>query len=434
MATHSYTPDDLDTPHVEDLAVSLRRTDSGNAEFFVVLFGARVRFDHARRRWLVWDGHRWRPDADAAVDRFALRSVRRRAQIVIGLIWRRRRRSKWLAGSESAVKLNALLSLARTMRPITDDGASWDATPGLLGVQNGVVDLRSGELRDGHPDDRITMCAEPEYNPRANCPRWERFVREILARAPWTCFELRRRRIDAARAEHGPRRRPRVAGGGARVIRRRRREETRPSGPSWPHVHRRSPADLAQPRRRCGRGVAEPQVGLLVQQVRAPADRPRPPAGLRQRPGLVDVAGRARCAPSAPPSRRTRRRGVAAEDLAHHGQVRSMPLSPWAPPAETRKPGDHLVEDQQRVVAGESRSRNSSRKAARRRDEAHVGRGTARRHRAELDARERGRTASACSTARISPPRPPGTRGRGCSAWPGPSRRPVRPRPSTLPW
>jgi D5 N terminal like len=41
------------------------RTDAGAARLFADLVGDEVRYDHARRRWLVWENHRWRPDADA---------------------------------------------------------------------------------------------------------------------------------------------------------------------------------------------------------------------------------------------------------------------------------------------------------------------------------------------------------------------------------
>src|SRR5687767_9474767 len=46
-----------------------RLTEAGAAERFARLHGDDVRFDHRRRRWLKWEGHRWAPDADAGVTR-----------------------------------------------------------------------------------------------------------------------------------------------------------------------------------------------------------------------------------------------------------------------------------------------------------------------------------------------------------------------------
>jgi putative DNA primase/helicase len=77
--------------------------------------------------------------------------------------------------------LNNMLALAKAMKPIADSGEFWDADPWLLGVPNGVIDLRTGVLRPGAQSDRITMAAAVPYDPSARAPRWEQFVSEIFA-------------------------------------------------------------------------------------------------------------------------------------------------------------------------------------------------------------------------------------------------------------
>lgn len=49
----------------------------------------------------------------------------------------------------------------------------------LLGVANGVVDLRTGELRPGSRDDLMTQSTPVAFDPAATCPRWTRFIDEI---------------------------------------------------------------------------------------------------------------------------------------------------------------------------------------------------------------------------------------------------------------
>jgi putative DNA primase/helicase len=158
-------------------------TDAGNAEVFTFLYRDVVRYDHKKRRWLVWGGHRWIPDADDAVQRMALDVARLRfkAAMDTGLPEEDRKRlAAHAIRSESAQRLDAMLKIARSMVPVADDGKTWDKTPWLLGVPNGVVDLRTGELRDGRPEDRITMQAGVEYDSTATCPRFSRFLCEIL--------------------------------------------------------------------------------------------------------------------------------------------------------------------------------------------------------------------------------------------------------------
>lgn len=57
--------------------------------------------------------------------------------------------------------------------------AEWDPIPTIVGVKNGVVDLLTGQLRPGRPDDRIAHVANAEYDPAANCPRWIQFLHDI---------------------------------------------------------------------------------------------------------------------------------------------------------------------------------------------------------------------------------------------------------------
>ncbi len=158
-------------------------SDAGNAEAFVEMFGNLVRYDHARDRWLVWDQHRWRPDNDAATFRMALSTTRarHRAAEADHLSFEDRKSlSLHAIKSEARSRLDAILAVARTMTPVADPGEDWDTVPGLIGAPNGVIDLTTGKLRDGRPEDRITMQVGVPFEPDADCPRWDRFLLEVL--------------------------------------------------------------------------------------------------------------------------------------------------------------------------------------------------------------------------------------------------------------
>jgi putative DNA primase/helicase len=70
--------------------------------------------------------------------------------------------------------------MAEWQEPLADSGEKWDCDPWLLGAGNGVIDLKSGELREGAPEDRITMHVPSDFDLEAECPRWEKFLREIF--------------------------------------------------------------------------------------------------------------------------------------------------------------------------------------------------------------------------------------------------------------
>ncbi|HWR49610.1 MAG TPA: phage/plasmid primase, P4 family [Bryobacteraceae bacterium] len=158
------------------------RTDAGNAELFRSLYSDKVRFDHKRKRWLIWRGERWSEDGDGTIRRFAKKAIRARLQIANSILSDEelQKEVKWSFKSESRAKLDAMLELAKAERPIADSGEGWDSDPWLLGVPNGVVDLRTGKLLPGAPARRMTMQTRVPYDPKANAPRWDRFLREVF--------------------------------------------------------------------------------------------------------------------------------------------------------------------------------------------------------------------------------------------------------------
>jgi len=167
----------------QSIALTFHRTDAGNGELFAHLYGDRLRYDHRRKRWLLWLGHWWVPDADAEVRRLAKLTARRLYRDAAGVdnLKEREAEARWAIGSESRMRLDATLSLAQAERPIADTGHDWDLNPWLLGVANGVIDLRTGTLHDGRPENRLTMHSPTAYNPDAPCPRWLAFLDRVMA-------------------------------------------------------------------------------------------------------------------------------------------------------------------------------------------------------------------------------------------------------------
>ncbi len=157
-------------------------TDAGNGEYFARMYGDRVRYDHRRRRWLMWDRHRWSDDADGEIRRLAKLAVRHRllSATKIEDLTRRGQAAKFAIQSEHRQRLDALLAQAQTEPPVTDAGKHWDSEPMLFGTENGILDLRTGRLRDGRPEDRITLHAPIAFNADAGCPRWLRFLDEVF--------------------------------------------------------------------------------------------------------------------------------------------------------------------------------------------------------------------------------------------------------------
>lgn len=160
----------------------LHLSDTGNAEAIASLYGQRIRFDHLQGRWLIWCNQHWKPDNNGEITRIGIDVVRERMKLSISITDKDKRNAsiKWCMSSESKTRLDSMAKISASLHPLADDGKHWDEESFLLGCPNGVIDLHTGELRQGNPSDRITQQISVEYDPNAKAPRWEEFLLQIF--------------------------------------------------------------------------------------------------------------------------------------------------------------------------------------------------------------------------------------------------------------
>lgn len=137
-------------------------TDAKVSEAFAQHLQGRFRYVPAWG-WVSYDGKRWAVDGDEVV----LEEAR---QWIVALgVWisnqpmRDGSVLKAVARYKSERSLNAIVRLARGQDGILASPQDFDREPHLLNTLNGVVDLRTGDLRPHHPDQLITKIAGAEY-------------------------------------------------------------------------------------------------------------------------------------------------------------------------------------------------------------------------------------------------------------------------------
>mgnify|MGYP000972685448 CR=1 FL=1 len=157
-------------------------TDAGFADLFESRHGKKVSFCHELDIFFVWDGALWRPDNAGAVLNMALEMGRDRlreaaAQAALGEVGRAVKEAVRLCDVDSAASmLEALKVRPGVIRSISD----FDADPMLMGVANGVLDLRERKLCDPDPALLVSKRAGCAFDADAKAPRWIRFLEEIL--------------------------------------------------------------------------------------------------------------------------------------------------------------------------------------------------------------------------------------------------------------
>ena len=76
-------------------------------------------------------------------------------------------------------QINAMIELAKSEPGMSVSLASFDADPMSLGVNNGVLDLKTGALLPMSPEVLVSKRASAAFDADAGCPLWEDFVRRV---------------------------------------------------------------------------------------------------------------------------------------------------------------------------------------------------------------------------------------------------------------
>jgi putative DNA primase/helicase len=195
----------VDTPSEKDPVTSafvsqcLDCNELGDGLLFAAINKGKFVFEATAAQWLVWTGHTWEIDITGkvlgAVETIATRYVSEETVIsrqlaasadeglTASLGVQQRRYARRIDKLRSVRgRLNCLAfaaSLPESAMVVT--GEKLDADPWLLACRNGVIHLKTGHCRPGHPDDFITKAAPVEWTGfDTPAPAWEKFLLEIM--------------------------------------------------------------------------------------------------------------------------------------------------------------------------------------------------------------------------------------------------------------
>lgn len=189
-------PDDLIPIAREDLAAEVdfkafNDTDTGNARRLEAMFGRRIRYVHQQKKWLVWDGSRWAendpvvymmvPEVSALFWEQCRKEVDKATEAGLeeeAKYWSKR--AQYAMNTENAARIRACVEVARSLPELSTLPGDYDTDPWAFNVENGTLDLRTGELR---PHDRSALhrkVAPIVYEPSAKCPVFLKFFREVV--------------------------------------------------------------------------------------------------------------------------------------------------------------------------------------------------------------------------------------------------------------
>jgi len=165
-------------------------TDFGQAEALVYIFKNRLRYA-VGLGWIIWNSRRWVRDEQSAHIQFGWISARLRLKAMNYMLEQTdsednndqkdaMRAIKFASSRRNLSKVKSALESASTMPFFVTQAGELDRDNFKIGVRNGVVNLRSGQLIPPQPADLITKRTNINYFENAPCPRWIQFLDEIF--------------------------------------------------------------------------------------------------------------------------------------------------------------------------------------------------------------------------------------------------------------
>lgn len=157
-------------------------TDLGNAERLRFHFGEDIRHCRASDSWYLYDGKRWKRDTTGKTNQMAHRVVR---NIALEAAFartsdERTRALKHALKSEDERAIKAMVNLAKDLEGIAVEPGDFDTDPYLLNCTNGTIDLRTATLQRHRREDLITRMTGAAFDEKATCPKWDRFIHQIM--------------------------------------------------------------------------------------------------------------------------------------------------------------------------------------------------------------------------------------------------------------
>jgi len=163
---------------------ALRTTEGGLASLFALHYADDVRYDNAEDTWYSWNGTLWERQFGRAPD------VQERVKCTVAWIIdeanriadekRRKSMRTWGTKCDQKKVIRSAMDLASSDPRLRVSMNDLDRDPWLLGTKSGVVDLRTGTLIESTRTQMVTRSVTAPFDPTAECPRWRKFVREIM--------------------------------------------------------------------------------------------------------------------------------------------------------------------------------------------------------------------------------------------------------------
>lgn len=175
-------PKNENTGNVKHTLSQYETNDAGFADMFCDINDGKVKYNVDRGKWLVWNNTYWKLDKLGTIMNIA-KSVAEKYRVEVSSIeddTKRAKLLKWATSIKNVTRMRNMLTLAEVHPNVATESNQWDADPFILGCENGIVDLTTGEFSENKPEYLVSKSTKVAYDKSAKAPRWEKFLEEVF--------------------------------------------------------------------------------------------------------------------------------------------------------------------------------------------------------------------------------------------------------------
>lgn len=159
-------------------------TDQGNAKAMAHLYGQDLLYCYQQRSWYRWNGTLWEEAVPGLIRQLMIQTTERLSEA-----WQEPgvepelalKAAKHYKNNENRSKFVPAEKTASELAEFRTSLAEFNADKWVLGLENGYLDLRTGEFHRPDRTKKLTMKANVHYDPKATCPKWIKFIDQIFS-------------------------------------------------------------------------------------------------------------------------------------------------------------------------------------------------------------------------------------------------------------
>ena len=157
-------------------------TDTGNAHRLYDKFGHIIRYSYNRKKWYYWDGKKWRLDESGEVKKLAdvvCEDIKHEAFLEqdeksqLDML-------KWANKTAASKNKESMIKECQHLDGIPASNDMFDSYPDFFNCQNGIVNLRNGELIPHDSSFMMSKIAFCDYDVSGKKPeKWLKFLDDV---------------------------------------------------------------------------------------------------------------------------------------------------------------------------------------------------------------------------------------------------------------